>query len=197
MDDGAILKRFWRFSRRVLLGAALLIGLLFAGGGLYRLWLYPYGWSHCCDVGLVMGLERYALEHDGHFPSGEATPEASLSLLYPKWAGADLLRGKTVPKAVVAAILERGERLGPESCGWHYVEGLTTNDDHRIAIFWDKVGLGHNGQRLPQGGHYVTYLNGTSAYIPAAEWSSFIEEQETLLRKRNAKLHPPTKVPEK
>src|SRR5271154_2748474 len=109
---------------------------------------FPYGWSHCCDLCLAGCLEDYARDHDGRFPAGERTPEASLSLLYPKYAAAELLRGKTVPVEVVQAILDRGERLGPASCGWHYVEGLTVSDNPKLALFWDKAGLGHNGQRL-------------------------------------------------
>src|SRR5581483_10345159 len=88
------------------------------------LWLrhkswYPYGWSHCCDKQLMFALLNYAEEHGRAFPSGETSPEASLSLLYPTYTDANLLRGKTVPLNTVQAILNRGELLTPESCGWH------------------------------------------------------------------------------
>lgn len=43
---------------------------------------FPYGYSHCCDIGLSAALHDYAATHGGAFPAGEATPEASLSLLY-------------------------------------------------------------------------------------------------------------------
>jgi hypothetical protein len=100
----------------------------------------------------MFALHQYAEDHGGAYPAGEATPEASLSLLYPKYANEYVLQGKTVPLDVVKVTLERGSRLGPDTCGWHYVEGLRLDDDPRLALCWDKVGLGHNGERLPDGG---------------------------------------------
>jgi hypothetical protein len=76
---------------------------------------------------------------------GGGTPEGSLSLLFSNYVDAYTLRGKTVPLNVTEEGLETG-KLGPDSCGWHYVEGLTDTDDPQIAILWDKVGLGHNGE---------------------------------------------------
>jgi hypothetical protein len=180
----------WQYSLRALLGLVLVVALLFSTFKTYLWWQYPYGGSHCCDTLLLLELSNYARDHAGRYPRGEATPEASLSLLYPKYSDANILRGKTVPLGVVAAILERGERLGPETCGWHYVEGLTVKDDRRIAIFWDKIGLGHNGQRLSQGGHFVAFLSGSIECIPGAEWDKFIEEQKRLLLQRAADNKP-------
>jgi hypothetical protein len=173
----------------------LLAVLALGGGAISVYWRnqYPYGWSHCCDLCLGGLLIAYADEHDGHFPAGEKTPEASLSLLYlvyPKQATAELLRGKTVPVEVVQAILDRGERLGPDSCGWHYVEGLTLADNPKLALFWDKAGLGHNGERLREGGHRVIMLNGMPRYVSAAEWPEFMKEQQALLAER---VHGPRK----
>jgi hypothetical protein len=110
---------------------------------------YPYGFSHCCDIQLGFALRDYASTHGGFLPSGEESPEASLSLLYGPWVNANLLRGKTVPEELVQARLDQGLRLTPETCGWHYVEGLREDDDGQIAVCWDKVGLDHNGGLLP------------------------------------------------
>ncbi len=156
---------------------------------------YPYGWSHCCDTGLSMVLQNYAVTHGGAFPAGEATPEASLSLLYREKTGeerladANLLRGKTVPESVVKEVLERGELLTPDTCGWHYVEGMRMDDDPRLALFWDKVGLNHNGGLLDGGGHTVWLVNGVSEYIPESEWDEFIAEQNKLLSERKTAIH--------
>jgi hypothetical protein len=147
---------------------------------------YPYGWSHCCDKQLMNALLQYADRHGGWFPKGEATPEASLSLLHrddPVSADANLLRGKTVPEPVVAARLTASELLTPETCGWHYVEGLRKDDDHRLALFWDKVGLGHNGERLSDGGHWVCLVGGSIDYVSGDRWESFLAEQEQLRAK--------------
>lgn len=94
-------------------GVAVLLAL--CGWAAYR-WTFPYGWSHSCDAQLMLALHRYAQEHDGVYPGGETTPEASLSLLYPKYTNAWVLQGKTVPLDQVKAVLERGERLGPDTC---------------------------------------------------------------------------------
>ena len=143
--------------------------------------LYPYGWSHCCDIGLSFALQEFARKHNGFFPNGESSPEASLSLLY-KDGSADpnLLRGKSIPESVVSEILESGRLLGPETCGWHYIEGLTLADDSRLAIFWDKAGLNHNGMLLSGGGHIVYFLNGIHEHITADKWPQFLEEQKRL-----------------
>lgn len=98
--------------------AASVIAVLTALGFAYYHHRYPYGWSHCCDKGLGFALLQYADEHDGWFPRGEATAEASLSLLYRQEPGlAYNLRGKTVPESVVFARLEGGELLTPAH-GW-------------------------------------------------------------------------------
>jgi hypothetical protein len=102
-------------------------------------------------------------------------------------ADANLLRGKSVPEAIVKEILERGELLGPETCGWHYVEGLHHNDDHRLAIFWDKEGLGHNGERLIDGGHTVWFLNSDHPQITAEQWPQFLAEQAELHKQLRTK----------
>lgn len=148
-------------------------------------WYFPYGQSHCCDKQLRLALENYADQHGGRYPAGEKTPEASLSLLSPDYAGEHLLRGKTVPVEKVEKLLAAGRRLDPETCDWHYVDGLTKSDDGRIAIFWDKVGLGHNGQRLPEGGHSVYFLNYEHRVVTDAEWPQFLEEQAKLLASRD------------
>jgi hypothetical protein len=171
---------------------ALLFGLLVVVVGIFSIAAYnsmpryPYGWSHCCSKGLNMALLNYADRHAGRLPTGEQTPEASLSLLYREGlADANLLRGKTMPLETVQAILERGELLGPDSTGWHYVEGLTMRDDHRIAVVWDKVGLGHNGQELKGGGHTVLFVGGDERFVPMEEWPAFLEEQQKLLAARS------------
>lgn len=176
----------WLF--KAVAGIAIAIGLLVGVGRLYLHWHYPYGRSHCCDTGLGISLRNYAASHGGAFPSGEATPEASLSLLYPQLADANALRGKTVPLADVEAALKKNGRLDPATCGWHYVEGLNTSDDGGIAILWDKVGLGHNGERLPQGDHDVLFLDGHTERIGGDRWQPFLKEQEKLLAQR---IRPP------
>jgi hypothetical protein len=162
----------------------LLISIL----GLYGYYrhIFPYGSSHCCDLILLQALQEYAGSHEGAFPTGGSSPEASLSLLYNNvdWVEPDLLRGRTVPESLVRETLKRDGRLGPESCGWHYVEGLRVDDDPRLAIFWDKVGLGHNGRKLSRHGHTVLFIEGDRRFIPETEWTAFLSEQRQLFQQR-------------
>lgn len=162
----------------------LLAGVVLIGWALHR-YYFPYGQSHCCILGVGTALHAYAEDHGGHFPFGGKNPEASLSLLYSNYLDAYTLRGKTVPLKTVQEALAQDGKLGPESCGWHYVEGLTEADDPGIAIVWDKVGLGHNGERLKRGGHEVIFVDGDRRFISAVEWTTFLERQKTLLAKRD------------
>ena len=146
----------------------------------YSRYMYPYGRSHCCDKAIGVSLINYADANGGRFPSGGSTPEASLSLLYPTYLSASELRGKTFPEDAAAQLLKSGEPLTPDTCGWQYVDGLTMPQRYssRIAIFWDKVGLGHFGERLSHGGHSVTFMDAHGQVIREADWPRFIAEQQ-------------------
>ena len=172
---------------KVLIVAALVLVVgLAAIYGAYR-HKYPYGMSHCCILQMAGALRTFAEDHNGQFPAGKATPEASLSLLYQgDYANAYLLRGKTVPEKTVATILKGGGLLGLDSCGWHYVEGLTVTDDARIAILWDKVGLGHNGQRLKDGAHEVIFVDGDRQFVAGEDWNGLLKGQQDLMAARAA-----------
>ena len=171
--------------KTVAIAAVVLTGLFAAAVG-WHCYEYPYGSSHCCILQFTLSLDQYAREHNGLLPAGKACPEASLSLLHYGDYGMDanILRGKTVPLAVVESALERDGCLGPDSCGWHYVEGLTLADDGRLAVIWDKVGLDHNGGRFSGGGHEVLFLNGRREYILQADWPQFLQRQEQLMAAR-------------
>ena len=178
----------------VVIAGFSVIALLAAVGFSYYRWKYPYGLSHCCIKGMWIALYSYAEDHDGRFPAGESSPEASLSLLYSEKNAADgwnyigagsELRGMTVSEDTVLGILEEGKLLGPDTCGWHYVEGLTLADDPRLALLWPKVALGHNGRRMRDGGREVLLLAGHIEYIPGDKWEAFLEEQKQLLAERD------------
>jgi hypothetical protein len=178
--------------------ALVLVVVAWGGWRAYQRSKYPYGWSHSCDKAMGSALLAYADAHKGVYPAGEPTPEASLSLLFPNYfddveTAAELLRGKTVPADVVRDRLSRGEPLTPDTCGWHYVEGLTVRDDPRLALLWDKVGgLGHHGERVSDGGHYVVLVGGQTEHIPGDQGATFLQEQERLLAARNLnKQRPP------
>jgi hypothetical protein len=156
----------------------LVTGFLFISVRAVHRHEYPFGMYHRCDKQLWFALREYAEAHGGKFPSGEATPEASLSLLGRQFAY--LLPRRDVPARVVEQMLDRGQLLGPETCGWNYVEGLRLDSNPDLALFWDKEGLSEIGGRLPEGGHFVSFLRGPYEYVPAARWESFFEEQRKL-----------------
>ena len=188
MDTNKNKPRPWQYSLRSLFRLTLVVALLCSACVSFREWYvkwrFPFGWSHCCDIGLMFALRDYANGHGGAYPAGECCPEASLSLLYPKYLDEDILRGKTIPLDMVEKRLKNGQKLTASSCGWHYVEGLTKTDDPRLGLIWDKVGLGHNGERLSEGGHNVIFVNCISRYIKGKHWDEFEQLQEILLLKK-------------
>lgn len=162
--------------------AVLVLGTVFvAAYGIYR-HTFPYGWTHSCDKQLYFALWHYSDDHGGQFPAGQPTPEACLSLLHnaPYRCNAHLLSGKNVEPEIAERLLASGTLLDPDTCGWHYVPGLSRKDDPRLALFWDKPGLGHNGQRLDGGGHIVWFVMGNRRHVRAAEWDFFLAQQQTL-----------------
>ena len=164
------------------------LGLLAAAGVAYYRVKFPYGESHCCILGMASALEQYAEEHGGRYPAGEVSPEASLSLLYKSsYINAYILRGMTVPEQTVRRILEGGGLLGPQSCGWHYVPGLTRTEDPALAMLWCKHPLGHNGQRTRDGGREAVFVGGRSQRISGDKWPAFLKEQEERLNRRSAR----------
>jgi hypothetical protein len=159
------------------LTAVIAVAMIVSGWWWHK---YPYGWSHSCDVGVWLQLLGYADAHDGWLPRGESCPEASLSLLsrtYP--VDAEWLRGKSVPCDVVDAILKQGGLLGPDSCGWNYIEGLRSDDPGELLVLWDKAGLGHNGERL-NGCRDVILLHG-SERVPLGDGPAFLNRQREML----------------
>jgi hypothetical protein len=181
-------RRPFQYSLRTLFVVMVVIAVLAGAVRSCQHYMYPYGWSHCCFSVITLALLQYAQNNGGYFPAGGTCPEASFSLLYrgPNGIAASYLSGKTKSAEKAEEILRRGGLLGPDTCDWHYVEGLTLFDDHRLALVWDKVGLGHNGQRLPQGGHSVSRLLGTEEVIPASQWQQFLDEQERLMAAKAA-----------
>ena len=150
-------------------------------------WRYPHGRSHCCIKLVRLALEAYADSHGGRYPGGQSCPEASLGLLYREGLlDAEILRGKSIPAATVRRVLGSGELLSPETCGWHYVEGLSKSDDKRIAVLWDKVGLAHNGQRTRRGSREVLLRDGTIIWVVSSEWAAFLSQQNELIKNRGA-----------
>jgi hypothetical protein len=174
--------------RRILVGVVMVVAILLGCAVVYYRVTFPYGQSHCCIIGMSGALEQYAEENGGRYPAGEASPEASLSLLYKSnYIDPYTLRGMTVPEKTARPILEGGGLLGPDSCGWQYVPGLTRADDPGLALLWCKSALGHNGQRTKDGGRQVVFIGRGIEWISGNKWPSFLQEQKALLEHRSAR----------
>lgn len=170
-----------RVAETFFISSACLILIALLGAAAFYRWYYPYGHNHCCDKSIALNLMAYAEEHGGFFPDGAETPEASFSLLYPRYENAYNLRGKRIPLEVAEPILERGAPLTADTCDWGYVSGLKSSDNHEIMICWDKSGLGHSGERQSGGGHSIILIGGMTDYIPGPDWVLFLEKQKRLL----------------
>jgi len=158
------------------------------GGVILTTWIgfkvsYPYGPLHCCTKLMGQTLVSYAATHDGWFPRGQNSPEASLSLICSNdVAMVPTVRGKTVPVKMARAALLKNGVLSPESCGWNYVEGLSTNDSGQIAIAWDKSwGIGHDGRRIRGFGRELVYADGSDGVILYENWPKFAMGQREKL----------------
>jgi hypothetical protein len=164
----------------------IIVVVLAISGRSYYKWEYPYGSSHCCIILMMSGLEQYAMDHGWHYPTGGSSPEASLSLLCKStFIDPYTIRGMTVSEGAVRRILDSGALLGPDTCGWQYVDGLTRADDPGLAILYCKHALGHNGQRTKDGGRQVVFVGGEIKWISGEKWPAFLEEQKGLLSKRD------------
>ena len=144
---------------------------------------YPHGISHCCPDVLVASLGSHATNHGGWFPHGEQSPEASLAIVCRTDTNLlDVVRGKNIPLKLAQQVWSSTGALGPETCGWNYVEGLRSDDGKEVAMAWDKVfGLGHNGQRIRGLAHEVIMADGSLKGVAMKEWPKFAMEQREKL----------------
>ncbi len=173
-----------RFLRWV--GSLAALGIV-AVVSLKFLWAnqFPYGHSHSCSKAIGSTLLIYAHDHDGWLPNGGSMPEQSFSLI---WTNGDpysvksILRGKHLAQAVVDAALAKDGFLSPQSCGWHYVEGLREDDGPHLAVAWDRtIGLDHNGRRRSGLVHEVILLDGSVQWVKKPKWKEFVKTQRELL----------------
>jgi hypothetical protein len=183
-----------QMSRRIGIEELILVLAIVAVGSLglwgvyqaYRRSQYPYGYNPTRSSCLWFDLIEYAEAHQGFFPCGGETPDASLGMLASMPFADVYLGGKAVPYQVVQEAIKRDGHLGSDSCSWHYVPGLTLNNDSQLAIAWDKIpGLGPNGERLEKQSRTVVYVGGSTEDIDEGEWPAFLAKQEKLMACRD------------
>lgn len=174
---------------RIIFACLFVLGVVVIGS--YVAWYkstYPYGISHCCIILMMGALDQYADDNGGKYPAGQSTSEASLSLLYmSNYVDPGILCGMTVPQKKVMDIVQEGGLLGPDSCGWHYVPGLTQADDPELALLWCKVALGHDGNRTKDGGRQVVFVGRNIEWVSGGKWAAFLEKQKELMSRRSGR----------
>jgi hypothetical protein len=90
--------------------------------------------------------------------------------------------GKFIKSAAVDTAFTTKGGLSPDSCGWHYVEGLREGDPQDLALVWDKTrGLDHHGMRRANIEHEVISLDGSRQFISPAAWPNFCATQRMLI----------------
>jgi hypothetical protein len=194
MDTSQVISAPSKKSSKLKKALLLVIAFLLVAGIGGKVW-FPFGHSHACSKGLGFALSMYAEDHDGWLPHGEGTPEASLALFAKDDIDSALwvLGGKNIPRPLVQASLTNAGAFGPDTCGWHYVEGLREDDDPEIMVAWDKVvGLGHNGERRSSLMHEVLFLDGSSRFITKKKWPQFVAAEKEKLAKMIASRQPNT-----
>ena len=140
---------------------------------------YPYGRSHRCSKILPMELERYADEHGGSYPSVDFEDHLGLDKLI---SPGDLLSlervvGKAGDAEEAKRFFDENGFLLRRHSSWKYVSGLSSDSPSTLALAWDKIPLGHNGQRTSNNSREVIYPGGIVDTINQHDWNDFMEHQ--------------------
>ncbi|MFK7911884.1 MAG: hypothetical protein AB8F34_14980 [Akkermansiaceae bacterium] len=164
--------------QRTTLMVSVVIGVLAAAGWGYYRYTYPYGSSHRCSKALASQILNYADNHGGRFPSSEQPDALGLSaIIDDNPFTLELIVGKAGDLEKAKEFHQKHGYLKPEHSSWHYVSGLTTADTDK-AILWDKIPLGHSGERTNRNTREVIMVNGAVKAIPESEWDDFLKAQK-------------------
>ena len=183
-------------SKRTLLLALLVCLLALVVGGYLYVRMHPLVFNesflqHAHCIACVAGaLDRYASDHDGHFPSSPKGYADALALIdSPPW----MLTGP----GYTASLPESAKQgdIPEELCGRVYIQGLkitihsldgyyrATTDDPEIAILFDKKATpggdhchGLARLRAPLG-REVLFTLAYIRFIPQSEWADFASQQ--------------------
>lgn len=159
--------------------AYVVIGAASIGLWAYYRSVFPYSSLHKCNRCLAMTLGVYAEDHGGKFPNAVGSA-ASLSLLYGVGADPSLLAGKGISDEDAERCFQENGKLTEEFCNWHYVPGLTLASDPGLALFWEKTGLMHNGQRGKEPAYEVCLVDGSAISVRKSQWPAFLAKQKEL-----------------
>jgi hypothetical protein len=143
------------------------------------------GHAHCI---LQVDFRSYAEDHNGVFPVSSTGYGDALVLMsnYAHWSS---LTGPGYNGGVFLSAFTNQTHAPESECGRVYVQGLTTNSNPEIAIFFDKLATAggdhcHFHEKLfaPIGRELLT-VNGHRRFIRESAWPQFAREQIELLIK--------------
>jgi hypothetical protein len=131
---------------------------------------------------MYFALLNYASDHDGWFPNSAKGPLDALQKLYPEYAPSGIeLSGISGNIDATVAALRNNTPLDQSLTSWVYMQGFRKDDDPNLAVLWElRGGLYPDGRRNSLGGHAVLLIGGDITNVPAADWESFMKQQEQL-----------------
>ena len=150
-------------------------------------WKFPVH-QHCIK-GAGTEFSLYCEDHDGRFPfSTNGFGDALLLLAKshghdPEWAIA-VVTGVGDDGGAFRMALTNGTHLAETNCSRIYVQELTTNSDHEIAMLFDAYPI-HGGDhfRCPWRPlmREVCLVDGSMQIVPETNWLAFAQKQIELL----------------
>jgi hypothetical protein len=141
-----------------------------------------------CIVQTGSAFRNYAADHSGQFPF-DTNGYGNALLLLSNYVGNfwGCLTGPGYDGQVFALAAETGKRIPETECGRVYVQGLSVNNDPRIALFFDKLptpGGDHCQGVLRIGAplaREVLTIDGNRRVVKESEWNAFAKQQVELL----------------
>ena len=141
---------------------------------------YPYGRTHRCSKALSSMLLEYAQENNGNFPRSEVPNALGLSALIESNPGAlEYVVGKAGDLKAAERFYDENGFLEARHSSWEYTEGLSVDDTER-ALLWDRIPLGHHGERTKTNSREVILIGGRVLVVPEGEWKDFIKNQSNI-----------------
>ena len=181
--EGAVRVPMRRWWRRLLVALALLGVVAWVYIRTHPL-VFMESHTHCIKLA-GMELERYADEHEGHYPYHPRGYPSALLLL-----DEDCFHALTGP-GYDAAPLREAKRTGGElpeaECGRVYVQGLTKKSNPEIGLLFDKLPTpGGDHGPLPARlwaplGREAWLIGSGHIFLPESEWPEFTRRQVELL----------------
>ena len=169
----------WCQRTSLLVGVVIVLLLVFTGILVGRtMWrrAYPYGHRPAFLPRMVIALLAYAQDQNGWFPAGRDAPLESLRMIS---CDPEALAGISGDIMALRYRLESDEILDSSVSSWQYFPGFRDGDP--VAIIWERQpGIRFDGRCVEAGSHAVGFADGHLRQVYAAEWSTFVAEQECM-----------------